>query len=395
MRRTSELSRDTYLLAFTSLLADASTEMLYPILPTFLTRELGASVATLGGIEGVANATQYLVQGPSGWLSDRLRSRRMLAAAGYLLAALAKPIVGSSISWPQALAGRFADRLGTGVRSAPRDAMIAASASGDAQGRAFGLEGLGDNLGAFAGPILALVLLFGMHLQLRSLFYLALIPGLGSFFLILLVRERRPDPRDAVSPAHLDEMPKAFWKYLSATGLFGLANTTNALLVLRAQNVGLSPQTTILVYAGFNLCASLASYPSGYLSDRLGRKRTLVAALGLALIAYAGFALGGNGLLIAFVFALYGGFQGIYRATGKSLASDLSPAELRGTGFGMYSATIGLTSLVASIVGGQLWDRLGPAATFSYSAIFSAIGIAAMVLLVADRPGRTPGSEED
>src|SRR5450759_4953396 len=230
VRRFSGLTRATYLLAVTSLVGDISTEMLYPVLPIFVTQVLGASAGTLGGMEGVANATQYLVQGPSGWLSDRLRSRRLLAAGGYLLAALAKPLIGISTSWPQALTGRFVDRFGTGTRSAPRDALIAASASDDARGRAFGLEGLGDNLGAFIGPLLAILLLFSMRYPIRSLFYLALIPGLLSFFLMLLVPERRVERSDA-APGRVRDLSPGYWKYLLATGLFGLGNSTNALLI--------------------------------------------------------------------------------------------------------------------------------------------------------------------
>jgi MFS family permease len=382
VRRFSGLTRATYLLALTSLFADISTEMLYPVLPIFVTQVLGASAGTLGGIEGVANATQYLVQGPSGWLSDRLRSRRLLAAGGYLLAALAKPLIGISTSWPQALTGRFVDRFGTGTRSAPRDALIAASASDDARGRAFGLEGLGDNLGAFIGPLLAILLLFSMRYPIRSLFYLALIPGLLSFFLVLLVPGRRVERSDA-APGRVRDLSSGYWKYLLATGLFGLGNSTNALLILRAQNVGLSLETTILIYAGFNLCASLASYPAGYLSDRLGRKPALLAALGIFVVTYVGFAIGGSAVLVAGFFVLYGLFQGTYRAIGKALASDLSPGQLRGTGLGFYASTVGLTSLIASVAGGQLWDRLGPSATFWYGAVLGMVGIAAVVILVA------------
>ncbi len=392
VRRLSGLPRDTYLLAFTSLFADVSTEMLYPVLPIFVTQVLGASASTLGAIEGVATATQYLVQGPSGWLSDRFRSHRLLAAGGYLLAAVAKPLIGTSTSWTQAFAGRFVDRAGTGTRSAPRDALIAASVSDELRGRAFGLEGLGDNLGAFIGPLLALLLLFNMRYPIRSLFYLAILPGLLSFFLVLLVRERHAESRGA-TPGRVRDLPSGYWKYLLATGLFGLGNSTNALLILRAQNVGLSLETTILIYACFNLCAALASYPSGYLSDRFGRKFTLLAALGVFVITYVGFATAGSVVVVAGLFVLYGLFQGTYRVVGKALASDLSPGRLRGTGLGFYSSAVGLASLVASIAGGQLWDRLGPSATFWYGAALGTVGIAAVAILVTgSKPNTAPSS---
>lgn len=382
-RRTAGLTRDTYVLSLTSLFADISTEMLYPVLPIFITQVLGASAATLGAFEGVANAAQYLVQGPSGWLADRLPSRRPLAAAGYLISAVAKPMIGLSSSWPQALAGRFADRVGAGTRSAPRDALIAGSAADDARGRAFGLEGLGDNLGAFIGPLLSLLILFGLRYPIRSIFYLALVPGLASFLLVLLVRERRAGFVPPATTGRARDLPTRFWKYLLATGLFGLGNSTNVFLILRAQNLGLSLQTTILVYSGFNLCASLVSFPSGYLSDHLGRKRTLLVALGIFVVSYAGFAIGRNTVVVAALFVLYGVFQGMYRAIGKALASDLSPEVLRGTGLGLYASTVGLSALVASVVAGQLWDRVSPSATFWYGSAFGLIGILAVLVLVS------------
>lgn len=384
-RYTRGLTRDTYLLSFTSLFADVSTEMLYPVIPIFVTQVLGASAGILGAMEGLANATQYLVQGPSGWLSDRIRSRRALAAAGFFVAAVAKPLIGGSTSWPEALAGRVADRFGTGVRSAPRDAMIAGSATGDARGRAFGLESVGDNLGAFIGPLVCAGVLFGLHHPVRSVFYLALAPGLVPVLLVLLVRDRRPERRPGRPELRLRDMPAGYWRYLAATALFGLGNATNALVILRAQNVGLSLETTVLVYAGFNLCASLASLPAGYLSDRVGRKWTLMGALSIFVIVYAGFAAGRSLVLVAFLLVLFGLFQGAFRAVGKALAADLSPESRRGTGLGLYAATVGLSGLVASVIGGQLWDRVGPPATFWYGAALGLAGLLALGLFVSSR----------
>ncbi|HTS70004.1 MAG TPA: MFS transporter, partial [Terriglobia bacterium] len=179
------VSRDTVLLAFTSLFADISSEMLYPVLPIFLTQMLHASGSIVGLVEGIAQATQNIVQGFSGWLSDRLQKRKSLALAGYLLSAVAKPLIGFARVWQGALGGRFLDRLGAGFRSAPRDALIASSVAEENRGRAFGLEGIGDNLGAFSGPLLAVVLLISFHLDIRWVFYLAIVPGLLAVFMIL------------------------------------------------------------------------------------------------------------------------------------------------------------------------------------------------------------------
>lgn len=391
VRLTRGLTRDTYLLSFTSLFADISTEMLYPILPVFVTRVLGASAGTLGLMEGLANATQYTVQGPSGWLADRIRSPKRLAALGFLVAALAKPLIGGSTSWPEALGGRVADRFGTGVRSAPRDAMVAGSATDEARGRAYGLESLGDNLGAFIGPLVCAFLVLTMHVETRWIFYVAVLPGLASVVLVLLVRDRaHHERRGPTAPPSVRSLPAQYWKYVAATALFGLGNATNALVILRAQNLGLSLQATLFAYAGFNLFASLASLPAGYLADTVGRKWTLMAALAIFVVAYSGFAAGEGVALTAALLVLFGLFQGVFRAVGKALAADLSPERLRATGLGIYSTAVGLSGLVASVVGGQLWDRATPAATFWYGAAVGVVGLAAVGLLV---PSRTAARE--
>src|SRR5262245_61047812 len=183
------LSRNTFLLAFASLFADISTEMLYPVLPIFLTQTLKANGSIVGLIEGIAQATQNIVQGFSGWLSDKTKKRKLIALTGYLLAAISKPLIGISTAWQGVLAARFLDRAATGTRSAPRDALIASSVSAENRGKAFGLEGIGDNLGAFLGPILAIFLLGILMIDIRHIFYLAVIPAMLAFCMILLVRE--------------------------------------------------------------------------------------------------------------------------------------------------------------------------------------------------------------
>lgn len=359
--------------------------MLYPILPLFVTQVLGATAGTLGAMEGVATATQYVVQGPSGWLSDRLRSRRYLAAGGFLAAAVAKPLIGLATAWPEAFGARVVDRFGTGIRSAPRDAMIAGSSAADARGRAFGLEGAGDNFGAFIGPLLCLLLLFVLHLHIRTVFYLAFFPGVVSVLLVLMVRDRSPDRPKIRDGGRLADLPAPFWRYLLATSVFGLGMTTNALLILRAQKMGLSLESTVVTYAGFNLCASLVSVPAGFVSDRVGRKLTLLAALVIFVITYAGYAIGDGVVAAALLLVLFGVFQGTFRAIGKALATDLTPEARRGTGLGLYAATVGLTGMVASTIGGQLWDRAGPAATFWFGAALGLAGIVAVIALVPSR----------
>jgi MFS family permease len=368
------LSRNTFLLAFASLFADISTEMLYPVLPIFLTQTLKASGSIVGLVEGVAQATQNIVQGFSGWLSDKLQRRKPIALAGYILAAVAKPLMGLATAWPGVLGGRFLDRLGAGTRTAPRDALIAASVEEKDRGKAFGLEGIGDNAGAFLGPLIAVALLIALGLDIRWVFYLAIIPGLLAVLTVLLVEER-PAPVTA----------KAYWRYLLATALFGLGNSSNSFLILQTKELGASLETTILIYAGFNLVAALISYPAGFLSDKWGRRNILLAALLIFFVAYVGFAYTPNIALIAALFAGYGLYQGIFRSVGKALAADFVPERLRASGIGWYNATLGLLGLLASVVAGLLWDHVSHAAVFVYGAVFAAIGSVALLMLLPAR----------
>jgi MFS family permease len=389
------LSRNTFLLALASLFSDISTEMLYPVLPVFLTQTLGATGSIVGLVDGFAQAAQSIVQGFSGALSDKLQKRKSIALAGYLLSAAAKPLMGLSTIWQGVFGARFLDRIGAGVRSAPRDALIASSVDEKDRGRAFGLEGLGDNAGAFLGPLLAVVLLYGLHVGLRDVFYLAVIPGLLAFFMVVLVTEK---PAMVAAKSKIDvglrQFPRAYWKYLLVTALFGLGNSSNAFLILRTQDIGASLETTILIYAAYNLVAALISYPAGSLSDKWGRKTILLASFVIFVIAYAGFALAQDIFLIAGLFVFYGLYQGIFRAVGKAFASDFVPQRLRASGVGWYSTTVGLLQLVASIVAGLLWDRVGHAAVFYYGAAFAAAGSIALLVFIPARQsddGPSPG----
>jgi len=385
------VSKNTVLLAFTSLFADISTEMLYPVLPIFLTQTLHASGSVVGLVEGVAQATQDIVQGFSGWLSDKLQQRKSLALAGYVLSAVAKPLIGFARAWPDVLGARFLDRLGAGFRSAPRDALIASSVAEENRGRAFGLEGIGDNLGAFFGPLLAIVLLISLHIDIRWIFYLAIVPGLLAVCMILLVRER-PVPVAAKSKidVNLRQFPQIYWKYLLVTALFGIGNSSNSFLILQTRGIGASLEVTILIYAGFNLVAALISYPAGFFSDRWGRRSVLLLAFIIFFVTYLGFARAKSVVLIATLFVAYGLFQGVFRSVGKAFASDFVPEHLRASGVGWYSTTVGLLELEASVVAGLLWDRIGHAAVFYYGAVFAVVGSIGLLVLIPGGRNKAP-----
>jgi len=377
------LSRNTFLLALSSLFADISTEMIVPVLPIFLTQTLKVSASAVGLIEGMAGAAQNITQGLSGSLSDKLQKRKSIALVGYLLAAIGKPLMGLASIWQGVLGGRLLDRFGAGTRSAPRDALIASSVSAANRGKAFGLEGVGDNAGAFLGPLLAVLLLIVWRLPIRWIFYLAVIPGLLAFLMVVFVQE---GPTQATPRAQLDagagRFPRAYWKYLLATALFGIGNSSNAFLILETRDIGASLTTTILIYAGFNLAAALISYPAGSLSDRLGRKNLLLVAITIFFITYLGFALTRAVPIIGVLFLFYGLYQGIIRSVGKALASDYVPDSLRASAIGWYSATMGVCGMAASLLGGWLWDHAGHSAVFFVGAAFAAVGIIACVVLI-------------
>jgi len=392
-RYPAGISRNTVLLAFASLFSDISSEMLYPILPVFLTQVLHASGSVVGVVEGIAEATQNVVQGFSGWLSDKLQRRKALALIGYFLSAVGKPLMGVATAWSGVLGGRFLDRLGAGFRAAPRDALIASSVPEEYRGRAFGLEGIGDNLGAFLGPLLAVLLFLSFHFKIRWIFFVAIVPGLLAFLMVLMVHER-PVPVAAKSKIDVNvrEFPTGYWKYLLVIAIFELGNSSNSFLILQTKSIGASFVVTVLIYAGFNLMAALISYPAGSLSDRWGRRNILLASFVIFFVAYLGFAKTTNLIAIAVLFIFYGLFQGIFRSVGKALASDFVPERLRASAVGWYSAVVGLLGLVASIVAGLLWDRVGHAAVFYYGAIFAIAGSIGLLFIPEKRNGSAAGA---
>ena len=283
-------------------------------------------------------------------------------------------------------------RFSTGVRSAPRDALIAASADRTSRGRAFGLEGAGDNLGAFLGPLITVGLLLFLHIELRTIFYLAIFPGFLAFATVLLVRERRTAMQaKAKLEVGLSHLPGPYRRYLVATLVFGAGNSSNAFLILKTREFGASLALTVLIYAGFNLVAALVSYPAGAFADRFGRRGLLISAYTIFFLTYFGFAVAPGLDWAAGLFVLYGAFQGIFRAVGKALVSDLVPEHLRASGIGWYSAAIGLSGLIAGLVGGLLWDRVGHASVFLYGAAFAALGGAAFIALVPAGAGDHSG----
>jgi len=372
------VSRNVFILGLVSLATDASSEMIYPLVPLFLTRVLGAPVAVVGVIEGLAEATASALKGVSGWLSDRIGRRRPLVLGGYGLAAIAKPLLALASGWPLVLAARLLDRFGKGVRNSPRDALIGDSSPAALRGRAFGFHRATDQIGAVLGPLLALALLPLFHRNLRALFVAAFVPAAVGVAILTAVREtgRGRSPNAAVPSLRLRGTPLAFRRLLTVMLLFTLGNSSDMFLILRAQQLGIGTGAVVLLFALFNAVYAAASYPAGAISDRIGRRRVMMAGLAVFALVYAGFALMRGPGWLWLLFAVYGLYQGLTDGTSRALVVDLVSPELRGTALGVYAMVTGLAALPASVIAGLLWQRVSPAAPFLYGAVMAALACA-------------------
>ena len=387
----SGLSRSAIIIGLVSLLSDISGEMIYPILPLFLTETLHAPATVLGLIEGVAVGASTAIGGISGWLSDRLGRRKPVAFAGYALTALTRPMIAAAQVWPVVLGARFAERFGKGIRNAPRDALLAESTPEEYRGRAFGFERAMDSAGAVIGPLVALALV-GWGIGARSIFLISGIPASMAGLLILTVRERN---RDAVNPSNdlkfsLNGTTRAYRRLLFVTAVFGLANSANAFLILRSQQLGLDRKWTILAYTLYNAVASLASMPAGAASDRFGRRNLLIVGFGVYAVSYAGFVAAGAGWLMWPLFVLYGLVPALTDGVGKAMAVDTAGTAGRATAIGVYSMVMGLTQIAASYIGGMLWDRIDSSATFYFGAALAALAGVLSLAVLPSRPKRRP-----
>jgi MFS family permease len=384
-RTTWRLPRTVIALAAVSFLTDASSEMIYPLLPVFLSSVLGASALAIGAIEGAAESTAALLKLASGWWSDRLARRKLLVVIGYGLASLARPLVGLAGSVDQVLALRLIDRVGKGIRTAPRDALIADAVEPAVRGRAYGFHRAADHAGAVVGPLLASGLLY-LGLQLRSVFLLAAVPAaLALVTLIAAVPEtKRERPHLAgMGGVAVRRLGGSFWGYLLVLLIFTLGNSSDAFLLLRATQLGVPASLAPLLWSFLHVVKSLSSTPGGILSDKLGRRPMIVTGWIVYAAVYAGFALASQPLHAWLLFAAYGIFFGLTEGVEKALVADLVPPAVRGAAFGWYNLAIGIGALPASLVFGAIWDRAGSAAAFGFGAslaLLAALGLGVLRL---------------
>jgi MFS family permease len=381
------INRNVWAMGWTSLLNDASSELLYPVLPLFLTVTLGAPASAVGAVEGAADAASQVVGLAIGRRSDRMRRRMPFVWAGYALSNIAKPLVAVAPAWGWVLGARVLDRTGKGIRTAPRDALLRDSSEPGRTGSVFGFHRFMDSLGAVVGPLLALALLEA-GLSLRQVIAVAVVPALLTMLALRRVRDmprREPALAAAAEPGSVRALGRPFWVFTGAWTIFSLGNSADVFLLLRARDLGLGATAVVLAYALYNTLYSGLSWPLGNLSDRIGKRRVLGAGLLIFAAVYAGFGLATDDVLVWPLMAVYGVYIAATDGVGKALVSDLSPAQDRATGQGMFKLATGGASVVASLVAGVLWQVVAPGAVFALGAVAALLSFAA---LVAVRPAQ-------
>jgi MFS family permease len=382
MART-RLPRNVIALGVVSLLTDFSSDMIYPLLPVFLTATLGAGPAVLGIIEGVAEATASLLKLFSGVWSDRVGKKKPLVVAGYLLSSVARPLMGFASAWVHVLAVRFSDRIGKGIRSSPRDALIAASVPAEDRGRAYGLHRAMDHLGAVFGPFAAFLLLAGAGLSYRSVFFLAAVPGAAAVAaLLFFVRDdgARKSPPGA-GFVLTGGLPPAFRRYLIIVSLFTLGNASDSFLILRAVDSGVPAAWVPLLWGAFHVVKSSFSTYAGILSDRWSRKRIIVAGWMVYAATYTLWGIVEGAAWMVTLFLVYGLYSAATEGAERAFVADFVPPQRRGTAFGWFHLAVGLSAFPASVLFGLLWGAFGPRAAFGVSAGLAVVASGLLLLL--------------
>ena len=382
------LPRTVKVLGAVSFLNDAASDMIYPLLPLFLTQTLGAGPAALGLIEGVAESSVSLFKLFSGVLSDRFRNRKIWILSGYGVSNLVRPLIAAATAWPQILLLRFADRVGKGLRTSPRDALVADAVSPDQRGRAYGYHRAMDHAGAVVGPLLAAAAIGWWGQSIRTVFYFSAVPG-ALCLLLILAGLRRTESAPTISPLFRpgkswQEIPATMKHFLGVLFLFTLGNASDAFLILKAKKMGLSASLILALWSYFHVVKSATSLGGGRLSDRIGRRILLGTGWVVYAGVYAGFAFARTTGQVWALFGLYGTFFGLTEGVERALVADLAPGVLRGSVFGLYHLTSGAASLLASLLFGALWKWGSDPLAFLVGAGF-ALAAAALLPLVRRR----------
>jgi MFS family permease len=382
------LSGNVFFAGLVSFCMDVSSEMIYPLVPLFLASVLGVNKSMIGLIEGSAESMASLVKVFSGWYSDRLGKRKRLMLAGYSVSTLSRPLMALAGGWHQVLAARLVDRFGKGVRTAPRDAIIADSTEPSWLGRAFSFHRSMDTMGAVVGPAIAFIGLQMYHSSYRQLFWLSILPGvLAVLIIIFFIREKRDAPvkAEAEKPriTGSGKLDRRAWFFIVIVAIFALGNSSDAFLILRAGQLGVPAAMIPAVYLLFNLVYSITAIPAGIAADRYGRKRLILAGFVLFAALYSGFAVAGSPLAVWVLFALYGVFMGLTEGIQKAFLATLTPEGLKGTAFGLYAGAVGFAALPSSLIAGVLWDKVSPAAAFWFGAATALLAAVLFAVFIA------------
>ncbi|MBI4298005.1 MAG: MFS transporter [Chloroflexi bacterium] len=378
------IGRNVYLMGLVSLFADVSGDLVYPIVPLFLTLTLGAPMVVVGLVEGIADGSSNVFKVISGWLSDHTRSRRPFINLGYGIAALSKLMLALAAHWGVVAVSRAADRMGKGIRGAPRDALISQSVDPDIRGAAFGLHRAMDTAGGLIGSLLAFFLVTMFTNNLRLAFAVAVFPAFLAFLLTFAVREAQPTEAQTQDPGKSKpswrRLPRQYWLVVVVMMAFSLANSSDAFILLRFKNLGLGVGAVILTYVVFNAVYAALAYRMGALSDRVGRRRLILAAFALYAFTYLGLAVAPGSWAVWPLLAVYGAYLSIGEGVGQALIADCTPTALRATGMGLYQGAYGVGVLLASLAAGTLWDSFGPSTPFLLGS-----GLAALAFVLGTR----------
>jgi MFS family permease len=367
-------------LSWVSFANDFASELVYPVVPLFLTVTLGAPATVLGIVEGIAEGTAVGLRGAAGWLSDRAGGvRKPWITAGYGVSAVSRIALAAAWAWGVVLVARVTDRLGKATRTAPRDALIRDSTPEALRGAAFGYHRAFDTAGAVAGPLLAVALL-ASGVSLRTVLIVAVAPGFVTLVLLRAVRDARPPERERLGTERPERLPPAFWGALSVWTMFSLGNSSDAFLILRAHDLGLTPTLVVLAYSGYNIVYSGLSWPLGALSDRVPRTSILAGGLTVFALVYVGFALAPGSWAAWPLFAVYGAYIAATDGIARAWVGDYAPAHAAGTAYGLFSAATGGALLIASVVAGVLWSHVDPSAPFWLGSGSAAAALAALIV---------------
>jgi MFS family permease len=399
-RKIFGLHPNIFFLGLVSLLTDVSSEMIFTIMPLFVVNVLGAGATAVGLIGGLSDATDAILRIFSGRISDKLKKRKLLAVLGYGFSTIVKPFMYFATTWGATLAVRFGDRIGKGLRTSPRDALVADSVEATQRGRGFGIHRAMDTTGAFLGLVIAAVIIYhlqggGLKLELKTYQWLVLvgvIPAVLAVIVLLgFVHERKQKPivittGQSAPIAKTDEkFDTRFKLFLVVMGIFSLGNSSDFFIILRAQDLGSSVLYITIMLVLFNLTYALVSTPAGILSDKIGRRRVIILGWFIYAIVYLGFALSNSVWITWVLFAAYGVYYGVAEGAAKAFVADLVPADRRGTAYGYYNGVVGIMLLPASVLAGLFWDKISPATPFYLGAGLAFIAMLGLMTLVKEK----------